>query len=554
MIIEALTAMQRMHGYLPADDLRALSGRIDVPLYQLHAVASFFPHFRLKPPPPVDVGVCVDMSCHLHGASHIQRSLETSFPSMEGTGVCVKEVSCLGQCDGAPAVAINDHIYRQVTGAQLFTLISTTAAGHPLPHQHVSPPLVNLRVDPYQETPGFETVKQLLTTQNFSGVIDALKASELRGMGGAGFPTGLKWEIVRNAPGDEKYVVCNADESEPGTVKDRFIMEAVPHLLIEGMVIAGLVVGASQGIIYIRHEYEAARQILEQALEACKREGVIGERMFGSPSSFDLRIFVSPGGYICGEELALLEVLEDRRAEPRNKPPFPGTSGLYGKPTVINNVETFIYVPLILLKGPEWFKAQGQHGASGLKFLGVSGHVNHPGIFEVPLGISAREVIFDLAGGISGGRQLKAFAPSGPSSGFLPASMVDVPLDFKSLAQKGSMLGSGAIVVCAEGTCMLDIALNAVRFFKRESCGKCVPCRVGSAKMVEILTGITQGRGRREEIGLIDELSEALALTSICGLGQVVPNPIGSVLTHFREEVEDHLLHRQCPSGVCAMG
>ena len=300
--------------------------------------------------------------------------------------------------------------------------------------------------------------------------------------------------------------------SEARSSAPRFIMEAVPHLLIEGMVIAGLVVGASQGIIYIRHEYEAARQILEQALEAARGEGVIGKRILGSLCSFDLRIFVSPGGYICGEELALLEVLEDRRAEPRNKPPFPVISGLYGKPTVINNVETFIYVPLILLKGPEWFKAQGQHGASGLKFLGVSGHVNHPGIFEVPLGISAREVIFDLAGGISGGRQLKAFAPSGPSSGFLPASMVDVPLDFKSLAQKGSMLGSGAIVVCAEGTCMLDIALNAVRFFKRESCGKCVPCRVGSAKMVEILTGITQGRGRREEIGLIDELSEALAL------------------------------------------
>ncbi|MFQ5960395.1 MAG: NADH-ubiquinone oxidoreductase-F iron-sulfur binding region domain-containing protein [Candidatus Methylomirabilales bacterium] len=553
MIVEALSAMQRKHGYLPADELRALSQRIDVPLYRLHAVASFFPHFRLVPPPPVDIGICVDMSCHLHGASQVQRSLEAYLRPMEGSGASMHEVSCLGQCDGAPAVSVNDHIYRRMTEPQLLALVAASAAGKPLPHQQVSPPAVNLRVDPYQGTARFEAVKHLLTTQDFSGVIAALKESELRGMGGAGFPTGLKWEIVRNAPGDEKYVVCNADESEPGTVKDRFIMEAVPHLLIEGMVIAGLVVGARQGIIYIRHEYEAERQILDQALEGCKREGVIGERIFGSPFSFDLRIFVSPGGYICGEELALLEVLEDRRAEPRNKPPFPGTSGLFGKPTVINNVETFIFVPLILFKGPEWFRAQGQHGGSGLKFVAVSGHVNNPGIFEVPMGISAREVIFDVAGGIPGGRQLKAFAPSGPSSGFLPASMVDVHLDFESLAQVGSMLGSGAIVVCAEGTCMLDMALNAVRFFKRESCGKCVPCRLGSAKMEEILSGITHGRGRREEIALIDELSDALALTSICGLGQVVPNPIGSVLTHFREEVEDHLLHRRCPSGVCPM-
>lgn len=553
MIIEALRAIQQKHGYLPADELHALSRRIHVPVYRLHGLASFYPHFRLAPPPPVEVRVCADMSCHLHGASQLQRSLEASLRQIGGTGASVKDVSCLGQCDGAPAVSVNDRIYRQMTEARLSALVASLAAGQPLPPQPISPPPVNLRVDPYQGTARFEAVKRLLATGDFSRVIADLRASELRGMGGAGFLTGQKWEIVRNAPGDEKYVICNADESEPATVKDRFIMDAVPHLLVEGMVIAGLVVGAREGIIYIRHEYEAQKQILDQALDACRQAGVIGEKILGSSFSFDLRIFVSPGGYICGEESALLEALEDRRAEPRNKPPFPGTSGLYGKPTVINNVETFVYVPLILLKGPESFKALGQHGVSGLKFVAVSGHVNTPGIFEVPMGISAREVIFDEAGGISGGRQLKAFAPSGPSSGFLPASMVDVPLDFKSLAQRGSMLGSGAIVVCAEGTCMLDIALNAVRFFKRESCGKCVPCRVGSAKMVDILTDITHGRGRQEDLGLIDELSDALALTSICGLGQVVPNPIRSVLSHFRVEVDDHLLRRHCPSGVCPM-
>jgi len=283
------------------------------------------------------------------------------------------------------------------------------------------------------------------------------------------------------------------------------------------------------------------------------RLGVIGTSVLGSGTAFELTIFISPCGYICGEESALLEALEGKRAEPRNKPPFPALQGLWQKPTVINNVETFANVPAILRRGVEWFKSQGRSGASGLKFVGVSGHVARPGVYEIAMGTPVRTVIFEMAGGILGGRALKAFAPSGPSSGYLPASMVDVPLDFTSLQEAGSMLGSGAIVVCAEGTCMLDMALNAVKFFRNESCGKCVPCRMGSQKLVDIMTGWTQGKATAADMVLIEELTDALKLTSICGLGQFAHSPLSSVLQHFRQEIEEHIFAHRCPEGVCPM-
>jgi NADH:ubiquinone oxidoreductase subunit F (NADH-binding) len=382
--------------------------------------------------------------------------------------------------------------------------------------------------------------------------VATLKASGLRGMGGAGFPTGSKWEIVHNAPGKEKYIVCNADESEPGTIKDRFIMENAPWLVIEGMITAGLVTGARRGILYIRHEYENPKEILQEEIERCYRERLLGAGILGSDLSFDLEIFVSPGGYICGEESALLEAIEGKRAEPRNKPPFPGTNGLWNQPTAINNVETFAFATVILVRGVEWFKSQGKNGSPGMKFVGISGDVNRPGVFEVPMGTKYSELIQEYAGGVLDGRALLGFAPSGPSSGYLPASMADLPLDWNALAAAGSMVGSGAIVVCGEGRCMLDMALNAVRFYRNESCGKCVPCRVGSQKMVEMLTGWTEGRASNSDLQLLDELSFAMKLTSICGLGQIVPAPILSVLKHFPQVVDEHVKNGRCPAGVCA--
>ncbi len=555
MIFDDLRAIQLRHGFLPRAELESLSSRTQTPLYQIHSVASFYPHFHLVPPARAEVRVCADMSCHLNGACELRADLERRFSSTKRGDVEIRDVSCLGRCDHAPAIAVNDHIFADVTADRTESLVRAAIRGEEIHNGHPQQARAACASDPYSETEKYGALRTAIATKNWDALLALLKEAELRGMGGAGFPTSLKWDLVRKQPDPEKYIVCNADESEPGTIKDRFIMTHLPHLLVEGMILAGLTTGAKQGILYIRHEYHLQEEILGEEIRRCYKAGLLGKNILGSGLEFELRVFVSPGGYICGEESALIEAIEGHRAEPRNKPPFPGVVGLWQRPTVINNVETFINVPQILARGVEWYKAAGRNGSRGFKFVGVSGHAARPGVFEVPLGITMREVLFDCAGGVRGGRALKAFAPSGPSSGYLPASMADVRLDFKSLAEAGSMLGSGAIVVCDDTTCMLDMALNAVRFYRNESCGKCVPCRVGSQKMVDLLVRWTQGglseAQYRAHLDLVGELSQAMSLTSICGLGQIVPAPIQSVLKHFRAEVDAHVLRGKCPSGIC---
>jgi NADH:ubiquinone oxidoreductase subunit F (NADH-binding)/NADH:ubiquinone oxidoreductase subunit E len=550
-VIDELRSIQHEFGYLPADRLHDLAAKIQVPLSQIHAVASFYPHFHLTPPAQAEVRVCADMACHLRGGTDLKRGLEQAFRGGGEDKVTVRNVSCLGRCDQAPALSINDRIFSNLDEHLGVALVRDLLSGRELPTEKQHDRRTPVASDPYIGDHKYSVVRKFVENPDWNGVVATLKAAGLRGMGGAGFPTGSKWEIVRNAPGKEKYIVCNADESEPGTIKDRFIMENVPYLVIEGMIMAGLVTGARRGILYIRHEYERPREILQEEIDRCYRDGLLGPRILGSAVAFDLEIFVSPGGYICGEESALLEAIEGKRAEPRNKPPFPGTNGLWNQPTAINNVETFTFATVILARGAEWFKAQGMNGAFGMKFVGISGDVNRPGIYEVPMGTKYSDLIYNYAGGILEGRNLLAYAPSGPSSGYLPASMADLALDWNAVAAAGSMVGSGAIVVCAEGRCMLDMALNAVRFYRNESCGKCVPCRVGSQKLVEMLSGWTEGRSSSSDLPLLDELTHALKMTSICGLGQVVPVPIASVLKHFRPTIDEHLTDRRCSAGVC---
>ena len=558
MIFDELRAIQLRFGYLPIAELQALSQRTQTPLYQLHSVATFYPHFHLTPPAKAEIHVCADMSCHLNGSCELRAELVRRFSSSSAEDVQIKDVSCQGRCDQAPAMAINDEIFATVTAEKAEELGRRAIRGETLHADHPRDGRVVCASDPYGEGEKYGVLRGLVGTRDWNGVLATLKEAELRGMGGAGFPTSMKWDLVRKQIDPVKYVVCNADESEPGTIKDRFILSHLPHLVVEGMIIAGLVTGAKRGILYIRHEYPLQEEIFREELRRCVKAGLLGKTILGSELDFELEVFVSPGGYICGEESALIEAIEGHRAEPRNKPPFPGQLGLWQKPTVINNVETFANVPQILARGVEWFKSAGVSGSRGLKFVGVSGHVKQPGVFEVPMGTPMSEVIFGHAGGIRGGRSLKAFAPSGPSSGYLPASMVDVRLDFKALAEAGSMLGSGAIVVCDDTTCMLDMALTAVRFYRNESCGKCVPCRLGSQKMVDLLSRWTQGNLReseyRADLTLLEELSQAMALSSICGLGQIVPAPIQSVLKHFRAEIDAHVLKGQCPSGICFSG
>jgi NADH:ubiquinone oxidoreductase subunit F (NADH-binding)/NADH:ubiquinone oxidoreductase subunit E len=547
-IFDELRAIQHRHRYLPAEELRALAVRLQLPLYQLQSVASFYPHFYLEPPARAEVRVCSDMSCHLNGGTRLLQSLEARFAG--NNQVNVRHVSCLGRCDEAPALVVNDTIFEHTTLPDAELRIADALEGREAAHPPARP-VKKVAIDPYEADARYGVMRALVASGDRDAVIATLKAAALRGLGGAGFPTGMKWETVRKAPGDQKYIVCNADESEPGTIKDRYIMRHAPHLVVEGMIVAGLVTGATHGIFYIRHEYGEQEHIIAEEIQACYRAGLLGDRILGSSSKFDLEVFVSPGGYICGEESALLEAIEGKRAEPRNKPPFPALQGLWQKPTVINNVETFAFATAILARGADWYKAQGVNGSAGSKFVGVSGHVRAPGVFEIPMGITYRQLLFEYAGGPVPGHQIKAFAPSGPAGGYLPAASLDLPIDWAAMTKAGSTVGSGAVVVCDERACMLDMALNAVRFFRNESCGKCVPCRVGSAKLTDLLTAWTRGEHGAQDTSLVNDLTHALKLTSICGLGQVVPVPITSVAMHFRDEVDAHLTARRCAAGVC---
>ncbi|HTD23112.1 MAG TPA: NAD(P)H-dependent oxidoreductase subunit E [Terriglobales bacterium] len=553
-VFEELKDVQRKFEYLPAEELKRIADRRGLALRDLHAIASYYPHFYLEPPAKVIVKVCDDMTCHLRGAPALLQKLEQRLQGMAEHELTIRNVSCVGRCDHAPSFVINDRYYDGFSPDEAVSAVVQTIGGFPPRASSYRRTEMRLASDPYDGERPYSALRKYVQSRDWPGLLASIKAGGLKGMGGAGYPTNQKWEVVRNSPSPEKYVICNADESEPGTIKDRYILTQLPHLVIEGMVLAGLCVGAKRGYLYIRHEYQEQEEILNAELLRCYEKNLVGRKILGSDLSFDITMFVSPGGYICGEETALLEAIEGKRAEPRNKPPFMASIGLWGKPTVINNVETLAFATAIAAKGPEWFNSHGANGFTGLKFVGVSGDVQKPGIYEVPMGTKYSELIYEFGGGPPDGRKLIGFAPSGPSSGYLPAEMADLPLDWQTMSKVGSMVGSGAIVACAEGTCMLDMALNAVRFYRNESCGKCVPCRIGSQKLVEILQGWTHGSYKRTDLPLVDELSHALKQASICGLGQILPVPIQSVLKHFRPEVEEHLFNRYCPAGVCFKG
>jgi formate dehydrogenase beta subunit len=554
-IVEDLRHAQEQKGFISSTEFDVIARRRGVHVKDVHTVASFFPHFRLKPLARADIRVCDDMTCHLHGARQLRESLELRFAGQ--TDVLIRDVSCVGRCDHPLVVSVNEHVHQEAdlastTGLILEELGANVPERQPhLPRSFAERGL-HLKTDPYSdEASRYAALRKLIETRDYNWVLNTLKEGELRGMGGAGFPADRKWEGARAAPGTEKFVVCNADESEPGTIKDRFILQHLPYLVFEGMIVCGLVVGAQRGYLYCRHEYEQQIEVLRTELARIYSLGLCGQNILGTDLSFELEVFVSPGGYICGEETALMEAIQGHRGEPRNKPPRTVASGVWNKPTALNNVETFALASSILIHGPEWYKAQGRPGFPGLKFVGVTGGVVAPGAFEVPMGITYRELIFDLAGGPPSGEEVVGFAPSGPSSGYLPASMLDTPLDWATLSKLGSMVGSGAVVVCTNRACMLDMAFNSVRFFRNESCGKCVPCRIGTQKMVEMLDAWMRGVTIAGDYGLLEELSHTLKQTSICGLGQIAPVPIQSVIKHFPEEVDDHIKKHRCRAGVC---
>jgi NADH:ubiquinone oxidoreductase subunit F (NADH-binding)/NADH:ubiquinone oxidoreductase subunit E len=526
-LIPALMAIQREHGWLPREELVTLSREARRPLYEIEGLISFYPHFRTAPPRKVHLAVCHDLSCWLHGTE--QRIAELRARYGEDAEIELHEVSCLGRCDIAPAVAVDE---RPGSFAEAEGLVEAARTGEP-PAAEAKRSDRTWPNDPYASgEPRYAVLRRLLGGE-LSGdeVMQAVEDSGLRGMGGAGFPTGRKWKLVAGQTSEPKYAICNADESEPGTFKDRQIMAEQPHLVIEGLMLGMVCTGCEEGWIFIRHEYGPEEDVLRAELESLEAEGLMGEDVLGSGRRLRVEIFTSPGGYILGEESALLECMEGHRGEPRNKPPFPGIYGLWGQPTLMNSVETLAHVPVIVERGASWWQEQGAGESTGLKFFAVSGHIEQPDVYCVPMGTTTRELI-ELAGGVSGGAELLAFQPGGASSNFLGPDDLDVPLDFDPLAKAGSMLGSGALTVVAEGTDLLAAGTNVLRFFRNESCGKCVPCRVGSHKAHEILTElIAQGRGADAvDDERLAELEETLRLTSICGLGQVALGPITSVL------------------------
>jgi NADH:ubiquinone oxidoreductase subunit F (NADH-binding)/NADH:ubiquinone oxidoreductase subunit E len=521
--------LQEERGFLDDETLRQISKERRVPLYRLEGLVSFYPAFRRALPPKAIVHVCRDVTCAMAGGANQTAKLNDSLANRDD--VEVHEVSCLGRCDAAPAVAINEV---PVAGDSLDELIAWIDATKRLPDNSPTNSPRRWICDPYESDAARYTTLQT-TGSNADEIIKRLTDSGLRGMGGAGFPTGRKWDLVRSEQADTKYVICNADESEPGTFKDRVILEESPHLVIEGMVMAGLTIGAETGIVYLRHEYEKERHALKAAIDGARDRGVLGDDAAGSGCKFDIAIFVSPGGYILGEETALLEALEDKRGEPRNKPPYPGQQGLWGKPTLINNVETFAFATSIVHHGVAWWQSQGTGDLAGLKFVSISGDVTNPGVYEIPIGTTVSQLI-EMAGGLIDGETLQAFLPGGASSNFLPADKADTPLDFDTMKAAGSMLGTGAVIVIGQRHNLFDLATNIVRFFRNESCGKCVPCRIGSEKAVEMLEGVQAGAST-SQLNVLQELGATLEQTSICGLGQVALNPVLSLLSNIPDSV-----------------
>jgi len=407
------------------------------------------------------------------------------------------------------------------------------------------------KIDEYIARDGYKGLAKVLRSMSPEEVINEIKASGLRGRGGAGFPTGLKWELCRNSEGSPKYTICNADEGDPGAFMDRSILEADPHSVLEGMTIGAYAMGSSEGYIYVRIEYPLAIERVTLAIEQAREYGLLGEDIFGSGFNFDINVFRGAGAFVCGEETSLIASIEGRTPEPRIRPPYPAQSGLWGKPTNINNVETWANVPVIINWGSKWFADIGTETSKGTKVFSLAGNINNAGLVEVPMGITLRQMVDDIGGGIPNGKKFKAVQTGGPSGGFIPSDLLDLPVDYERLQEAGAIMGSGGMIVIDEDACIVDMAKYFLDFTRSESCGKCNSCREGIAAMYQILDDISKGKGKEGDVELLEEMAQAVKDASMCGLGQTAPNPVLTTLTHFKEEYETHIRDKKCPGGIC---
>jgi NADH-quinone oxidoreductase subunit F len=568
-LIPMMLYAQDHFGSLSDELLEEIAKRLDLNILQVTETLAYYSMLRRKPAGRYHIQVCTNISCMARGAhelfQHVQKRLGIRNREVSESGTfSLEEVECMGACTGAPAIQVNydfyenldpnkvDAIFEQLQNGkrpQPVPVISGAlhdrhAAEVPVVSEHFGIP-GSQSIDVYLKHEGYQALEKALKRMTPEQIIDEVKKSSLRGRGGAGFPTGLKWSFVPKDTSRPKYVLANADESEPGTSKDRPLMEMDPHQLIEGMVIAGRAIGSKQGYIYIRGEYRHIIDIMDRAITEAYAKGYLGKNIVASGFDFDLVTHTGAGAYECGEESALMESLEGKRGYPRIKPPFPAVVGLYGCPTIINNVETLSTVPAIIRQGGEWYAALGSPKNGGTRLYSISGHINRPGIYELPLGFPLRRMIDDVAGGMRRGRKLKAVIPGGSSCPLLSAEEIDVALDYDSVAKIGSMLGSGGTVIFDEDTCMVDVARRIMHFYAHESCGWCIPCREGTAWLAKVLDRFHEGGGRAEDIPLIDELSKNMLGRTFCPLGDAAALPTISIVSKWRNEFEDHL-HGKC--------
>ena len=406
-------------------------------------------------------------------------------------------------------------------------------------------------IDEYLAFDGYKALEKVLTKMTPDEVIKEVSDSGLRGRGGAGFPTGRKWQFAKNSVDDQKYVACNADEGDPGAFMDRSVLEGDPHTVVEAMAIAAYAIGANKGYVYVRAEYPIAVHRLQVAIDQARAYGLLGDNIMGTGFKFDLEIRLGAGAFVCGEETALMESVEGRRGEPRPRPPFPAVKGLFGKPTLLNNVETYANITQIILNGAEWFASIGTEKSKGTKVFALGGNINNVGLVEVPMGITLREIVYDIGGGVPNGKEFKAAQTGGPSGGCIPAQYLDTPIDYESLNAIGSMMGSGGLIVMDDTTCMVNLARFFLDFTVDESCGKCPPCRIGTRRMLEILERLVEGKGQEGDIEKLEKLAMNIKRSSLCGLGQTAPNPVLSTLKYFRDEYEAHIKDKKCPAGEC---
>ena len=533
-------------------------------------------------PQRLRVRICMT-GCRALGAVEVRDAfIKTIAENGLKDSVDIIETGCHGFCARAPVAAIDPYgyFYQQISPRDVPQIVQETLIrGNPVEkciYKH--PPTEELiprekdvpfyreqmkivlrncgqidptRIDDYIVRDGYLAIAKVLSSMSPEAVIEEVKASGLRGRGGAGFPTGNKWQFARNARGDTKYIICNADEGDPGAFMDRAVLEGDPHSVLEGMLIAAYAIGAQEGYIYVRAEYPIAVNHVKKAVADARAMGLLGEKILGTDFSFDLKIKEGAGAFVCGEETALIASIEGRRGMPRTRPPFPAVSGLWGKPTNINNVETFANVSAIIHRGSGWYASLGTEKSRGTKIFALAGKINNTGLVEVPMGITLEQIIFNVGGGIPGDKKFKAAQTGGPSGGCIPASLLSLPIDYDSLTAAGAIMGSGGLIIMDESTCMVDLAKFFLTFTQSESCGRCVPCRLGTKRMLEILQRITDGTGTSSDLETLKTLAPIIKDASLCGLGQTAPNPVLTTLRYFPDEYRAHIEEKRCPAGVC---